>query len=302
MTKNIFGSFLVFGFLSLVFSCDVIDTPIDQTAQAASVDTVFDENVGMTYSELESYTWDTITSSSNRNKQFILLEEYTGHTCPNCPPGTKEMLRLDSIYGEQLVVVSIHLGNYALPENKPDGSFSTDHRVPEIIEGNYLNKMNISAFPNGLVQRNGIVDLYKRWEQTILAIKDNSPKAVVQVKNLYNPQLGIARTIVNYEWLETLAEDYNIQVFLKEDHVVDWQINITYNEPNYDHRHILKKVVNKLFGVPAKEAVEGVEGRKEYIYKADPSWDMQNVSVIAFLYKSQAPYNVVQVNEAAVVK
>lgn len=294
------SALFLFGFL--LWACDKIETPIDLEGKSALEDVVIAENISMTYDQLETYSWDTVVSPSNRNKQFILLEEFTGHTCPNCPLGTKELLRLDSIYKEQLIPISIHAGGFAVPQNNPDGSFATDHRVPEILEEKFIQKMSIQAFPTGLVQRSGNVELYISWEQTINGIKDDAPKAAVQIRNLYNSNLGIIRTTVDYEWLESLNDEYLLQVFLKEDHIVDWQINIDYNEPNYDHRHVLQKVVNKLFGVPVEEAVLGNTGRKEYIFKADPAWDIQNTAVVAFLYKSDAPYNVVQVNEAAVVE
>lgn len=300
MNRNFF--LIIFStLLFLLFACDKIETPIDLEAKKASEDIVIASDVQLSYEELENYEWDTLFSPSNRNKQFILLEEFTGHTCPNCPAGTKELLRLDSIYGDQLVPVSVHAGGFAYPQTNPDGSYATDHRVPEILEGKYLNKLGISGFPTGKIQRDDLAQYWTNWEAEIKKIENIQPNAEVQVSNLYNAQLGVIRTIVNYEWLVSLNEEFNIQVFLKEDHILDWQTDGNVDVPNYDHRHILQKVVNELFKVPAEDAVAGNKGRKEYIFKTDSDWDIQNVSVIAFLYKATSPYNVVQVNEAKVV-
>lgn len=302
MTKNIIKFSCIACFFAVFTACDKIETPIDQEAKQANEDVVIASDVELSYEELENYQWDTVVSPSNRNTQFILLEEFTGHTCPNCPEGTKELLRLDSIYGDQLIPVSVHAGGFARPQNNPDGSYATDHRVPEILEEKYLAKLGITAFPTGMIQRDGVMRLYANWEAELKMLEQNQPKAEVQVKNLYNSQLGIIRSIINYEWLENLNEDYNLQVFLKEDHVVDWQTDGNVDVSDYDHRHLLQKVVNSLFKVPAEEATLGVKGKKEYIYKADQEWDIQNVWTIAFLYQTNEPYSVVQVNEAAVIK
>lgn len=302
ITKNIF-KLVNITILSVFFcACDKIETPIDAEAKKASENIVIASDISLSYEELENYQWDTVVSPSNRNTQFILLEEFTGHTCANCPPGSKELLRLDSIYGDQLVPLSVHAGSFARPQDNPDGSYATDHRVPEIVEGKYLAKLGITAFPTGMIQGDGVMRLYANWEAELKILEQNQPKAEVQIKNLYNAQLGIIRTIVDYEWLESLNDDYNLQVFLKEDHVVDWQTDGNFDNPKYDHRHLLQKVVNALFKVPAEQAIAGAKGKKEYIYKTDQEWDMQNVYTIAFLYRTNEPYAVVQVNEAAVVK
>ena len=105
--------------------------------------------------------------------------------------------------------------------------------------------------------------------------------------------------------MENLNEKYGLQVFLTEDHVVDWQINIDYNEPNYDHRHMLRKVVNPLFVVEAVEAQTTNTGIKEYIYSAlskppQATWKVKDLNVVAFLYNMNSPYKIVQANSAPV--
>ena len=57
----------------------------------------------------------------------VLVEEFTGVRCVNCPSGAAELENLKSIYGDRLVVVSIHAGDFAPPYT--DSKF--DFRTPE---------------------------------------------------------------------------------------------------------------------------------------------------------------------------
>lgn len=298
--KNIIFVFAGLGcFLS---ACDKIDTPIEEEYLESLKNVVIDPDVGFSIDELNTFSWDTVHSPDNSNKQFILLQEFTGHECYNCPPGTVELLRLDDLYGEQLIPISIHEGPFARPHVYPDGSFSSDHRVKEIVDGNYLANLGISKWPKGIINNDGEIENFGDWENSIIQIKDNEPAAAVSIVNLYNDSLKIIRSIIAYEWLENLNEDHHLQVFLSEDHVVDWQLDGSTKVPNYDHRHMLQKVVNPLYGVSVEEAIKGNTGSKEYVYKVDAEWKAKDLEVIAFLHKPQAPYNVVQVNAAAVIE
>ena len=53
-------------------------------------------------------------------KKRVLAEELTGVRCPNCPDGTKELVRLDSAFGENLIVISNHsAGSFSIPLTTP---------------------------------------------------------------------------------------------------------------------------------------------------------------------------------------
>ena len=45
----------------------------------------------------------------------ILLEDYTGHKCPNCPEAAVEAHNLKLAYGDSLVIMAVHAGVFAEP-------------------------------------------------------------------------------------------------------------------------------------------------------------------------------------------
>ena len=44
----------------------------------------------------------------------VLIEEYTGHRCTNCPDGHRELASLHERYGDSLVAIGIHAGSFLL--------------------------------------------------------------------------------------------------------------------------------------------------------------------------------------------
>ena len=56
------------------------------------------------------------TSSPTAFIKKILVEDYSGHTCSNCPNAARELDALIDIYGEKIVPITIHVGKtYARP-------------------------------------------------------------------------------------------------------------------------------------------------------------------------------------------
>ncbi|MBK8282605.1 MAG: hypothetical protein IPK94_21325 [Saprospiraceae bacterium] len=48
--------------------------------------------------------------TTNQTTQNVLIEEYTGVRCQNCPAGAQLLEELKTIHGDQLIVLSIHGG------------------------------------------------------------------------------------------------------------------------------------------------------------------------------------------------
>ena len=114
----------------VVFSCDVVPYK-DAHDQIAPIDTG---------------SQDTLVG------QNILIEDFTGHYCGNCPLAAIEAKRLEEKYGSRIVVMGIHCTYFAKPKD-PNGIFGNDYRTPA---GDALeSKFNVGSagLPKGLINR-----------------------------------------------------------------------------------------------------------------------------------------------------
>jgi hypothetical protein len=222
----------------------------------------------------------------------VLLEEFTGHQCPNCPDGTKMAEDLKAIYGDQLIIMSVHAGWFARPS---DGLFSNDYRT---VEGEALNDFfGCINYPIGMVNRteydNSRLLNYSAWGGAIEAITELPPAFNIELELDYTPEntrLDISADVTS---LINCSNEYHLSVFIIEDGIISPQRT---NDPNYptgiiedyEHNHMLRMGVNGTWGevLTDNNFAFGDTFSKQYQLTLDDAWVPENCSVIAFVYRS----------------
>ena len=94
--KKIFVSIIVLTAI-LFFSCDRIEGPYMVPSE--------NEPVTVTFPDLDV----------NSVYRKVLIEEFTGHRCMNCPTGHQKLEELHERFGDTLVAVGMHVGSLAAP-------------------------------------------------------------------------------------------------------------------------------------------------------------------------------------------
>lgn len=239
----------------------------------------------------------------------VLLEEFTGHLCNNCPAAARIAKDLQSFYGpENLVVVAIHAGDYfsepAVPPY-PDGRFSTDFRTPA---GNaYATEYGVSFLPTGMVDRtpfNGSILLSETaWSSAVSEVIGQPALMDLWVSDLvHDAGAGTVQAQVMIAVDRPLTSSYNLVVYLLEDRVIDWQEDLQATPPqveNYEHRHVLRDNLNGTWGQLALGSSANVGDTIPVdlpLYTMNSAWNATNCSLVAFLYDT-ATEQVVQVTE-----
>lgn len=285
-----FSSFL-FLFIPFFFSsCDKVDYPFEQLP----VYDICGKNVVYTVN----------SSDTNSTKRVVLIEEFTGHTCSNCPDGAREVQRIDSLYDSQVIPVSIHAGYFAKPHNPPDTAYLTDFRTTEGEVYNGSAGFNVWGNPSAMISRkddgSGNLVLPKGyWENAVKKLLPDVPAASINITNFYNDSLRCLKTKVNIKWLSSASGNYKLQLYIIEDHIKDWQLDGSFNNPNYDHRHVLRKSMNGTWG--SEIAASNANDTLSFDFYLDLStkWNSANCEVVAFIYNYPS-YEVIQASEAKV--
>jgi len=263
--------------ISTFTSCDKIETPVVKTDDTDDDDTTQTEVV----------------------VRRILMEEYTGHYCSNCPAGATEMQRLVGVYGSQVIPISLHAGNTTFNEpHTGSGSYETDFRT---TDGNaYATLFQPFGLPSGMVSRKnaGAAIAFSQWEAEIISIKDDEPIAEITIINTYDAANREVSIDVETEWLLDggAGNSYKLQVYIIEDHITDWQLDGSTNVSDYDHRHVFRGAVNTTWGEAVSTTSLGSKDNKTYTYTLDAGWNADNCEIVAFIYKEAPNYEVMQAN------
>jgi len=253
---------------------------------------------------------DPITGDGVTRK--VLLEDFTGHRCNNCPGAAAIAQQLHDIYGEELILVGVHMTTtFAAPVSPPntDGSYATDFRTEA---GNaYETSLGVSFLPNGSISRkvynNSLLQGEAAWSSAIADIIGQPADLDIWFSELtYDGLLNTVTAEVKVAVLNPVVGDHNLTIYLIEDHVVDWQYN---NDPSlpdpnveeYDHRHVLRTTVSGTWGVPlvTGSAAAGDTITLSYPnFPVNAAWDPANCSLVAYGYNT-ASFEVMQVAEGA---
>ncbi len=280
--KNILKSSLAIAFVLsfLLFSCDVISPPYEEKGKP-NVDT-------------------------NKYKRNVLLEEYTGAKCGNCPSAAELATTLHEHYGDRLVLMTVHAGGYA----KPKGTkYSYDFRTPEGDEYDSFFGNSKAGNPNGMISRVGYSqDHIKRkgdWEAAIKNVLSEKAKLVIDLDASYTASSKEISVDYKIEYVANGNANDNFVILIVEDSIIKYQTDYRKHPsdiPDYVHMHILRASINGAWGQPLN--AQGInkgdkfEDNVKYTIPAGKDWVPKHLTIIAFVYDKDDSYEVWQVQQA----
>jgi len=240
---------------------------------------------------------DTSEPSYEGTGHRVLLEEFTGVKCNNCPAATQQAKSLQSIYGkENLIVLGIHAGNLATTDADHPKAFNT----PEGTE--LFNFFSLFGVPVGFVNRldyddNLIVKGKDDWATAIASELERQPVAEIDLlEDSYDAgsmELTISGNVV-VDDSATLPANVKVCLYLAENDIVSPQTmgDKSVNE-NYEHDHVFRGSFSGTYGKTIDLSSGSGSFTESITLPADAV--KANCEVIAFIYDSDN-YEILQSN------
>jgi hypothetical protein len=232
--------------------------------------------------------------------QKVLLEEFTGHQCPNCPAGAQVANQLHEIYPEKFIVIAYHAGWFA----RTNTSFPVDYRT---TEGTALDVyFKPGSYPSGVVNRkpynNTIILDRSIWAPATAAQMSNEPKLQLQILTNYNETYRALSVAVTAKALTTL-DPLKLCIFVTESGLVSPQVASGGTIDNYVHNHVFRASLNGTWGqnLFSQEAIANQVRTISVLTILNSSWNAQNLSIVCFAY-SDVTGEIIQVEEAKVIE
>ncbi len=215
-------------------------------------------------------------------ERTVLIEDFTGQNCSNCPDAHAVIDLLKEQYGDAVIAVSIHAGNFGI--DVKNTSFPDNYIGLMEPEGNeYNDRWNINSWPAGVVNRNGGAMEHDKWAAAVRSAL--SSKATVDIE----VEAAIADGKINIATKVSPKADIDghLQLWITEDGIIAFQRNGSKRVPDYRHNHVFRAAVNGTWG----ESVDLDNGvHKEFSHSialrnsATEVWNPANMSVVAFVY------------------
>ncbi|MFN4854682.1 MAG: Omp28 family outer membrane lipoprotein [Bacteroidota bacterium] len=243
----------------------------------------------------------TYPDTGFQTQKKVLVEDYTGHTCGNCPEAAIQLDEIIQQKGASVVPVAIHVGLFAEP--KPSEGYPNDFRTSE---GTAIDAFfGISAFglPQGMVDRAGFANQnhilpYSQWLSKVNQRLALPPSVFMAVKNEVNSAGTKLRVTIKSNFSAALSGSYKLSVYLAEDSIIASQKDYSQNPEritNYKHKHMLRACLNGAWGETISDnPAAGSEGTKKVYTQTLPAqWNKNKLYVIGIIYKSDT-YEVIQ--------
>lgn len=241
--------------------------------------------------------------------RIVLIEEFTGKGCTNCPKGSRELENLLSFYKDQLVVVSIHANYFADPTAFPHlgpNDFRTDEGE-ELFD--YLGP--VFGYPSAVVNRVKFNNSYPHginvWSGLVAQEVEVEPLVEFTIDPAFNHTTRHLHLNIEGRAKADITDEVRISVMLLESGIVDFQDDAEAGGivDDYVHNHVLRDMLTPYDGqVIAPSLASAEQFTKEFIYELPVSFVPANCNVIVFISvnSSSGDKTVLQAGEAHITE
>lgn len=240
----------------------------------------------------------------------ILIEDFTGHKCGNCPDAARIAEALKGVYCDHMVTIAIHMGFFAQTESNSDGSFAYDFNTTMGEELNEFFNIDPTGLPAGMVNRtelnSEIIIGRNKWGTAVGAIVDLAPDMHISISNAYNSVTRTVTTEVTSDFANNLDGTFNMVVVLTEDSIINWQVDydipdVNQKNPDYVHRHVLRTSLNGTWGeeIATGAIAAGTSFTKTYETTLPDDWNEDHCAIVAYVRETSS-HEIVQVEEVKV--
>ncbi|MDD3861178.1 MAG: Omp28-related outer membrane protein [Bacteroidales bacterium] len=232
------------------------------------------------------------------NGRKIIIYDFTGHKCGNCPRAHETIDNLISIYGDAIVPVAIHCTSFARVTNTDTAAqYHYDFRTDI---GDFLGGKNFDAgfygeltLPIGLVNNLTAEKLspHTSWGTEIARIISTYPEFMINLDSDYASADSLIS--VDVEIITNLSNNRKLalMVLIMEDHIIEWQKDYSLADDDiedYEHNHVLRGGFNGNFGEIIKDNTNQTDNgdllTKSYSLKSGSDWIINNCIIVAYVY------------------
>jgi len=237
----------------------------------------------------------TIVSTDSQNKK-VILEEYTGIYCVYCPDGHSRAQALKNQYPNDVFLINIHTGGYAIPNpaiNDPD------FRTP--FGDAIASQSNLTGYPSGSVNRQYFSSLASNggtamgrgnWNTAASQVLNQSAYVNVGVEATINVQNNELTVHVEGYYTGNSPQNTNyLNVVLTQNNTLGPQTGGGMGS-DYNHMHRLVHMITGQWGEVISTTSTGSFIDETFTYTIPSNYNgidvlITELNVIAFITETQ---------------
>lgn len=280
---------LILSALFLFSSCDKVKNPNQNPAAISNC-------------TLNAPIIKTNTLTSGFRK--VLLEDYTGHTCGNCPRAAEKAEALANTYKDSLVIIANHVSiQYAKPVS--DTLYREDFRNASSTDWDVFLGMSSAGLPRGTINRVApFPQSHGSWPSLVPAALHQPQSVKLDITTTYDPSQFLLNVSVKSTFKKAFTGDVKLVLTLTQDSLVGDQKDYSppagvlldadfETRPNYRFDHVVISTVTGPWGQLVKNspAVNDTATLRtscyllsKCFYKSVVCLNDKYVNLVAFIY------------------
>ncbi len=232
-------------------------------------------------------------------KRNVLIQEFTGQRCPNCPEGAAAVHSIVELYGEEnVIVVGMHPSGTSL--TRPLDGLDLRNSVATA----YFNAYNSPNLPAVIID--GLSPSYDAingsWSPLVYEqIQMNTP-VLMEITPEFNTSDRLLNVEYSLDFVENISGSPVINLWIVENGIVGSQYTNGPKNPSYVHNHVLRGSLTGDWGTSIGNAFMAGDNKSgSASINLNASWVAENCNIVAFVQDSETKF-VYQVVEVPVIK
>lgn len=245
-----------------------------------------------------TYMEATVPAAQPHN---VLVENFTGATCPNCPQAHDLLHTMEGTYPNRINIVSLYIKDFAqtTPPEHAKYDFRTDIAT-EMLKSVYttivaMPTAGIDRLPLGDAGTYGSNYLIGRnvWSSIVANSINTADSINLDLSSTYDSATRTAQITVKATYLYSMTTRQNITIAIVEDSLIDIQEFPSSIDTAYNFTNVLRGVATTgslgdeiLQTMATKEA--GRVYKATYKYKVNTAWKTDHCHVVAYVHGGAA--------------
>ncbi len=227
---------------------------------------------------------------ANAEVKNVVIEEFTGVRCPNCPQGHVLIANIKAANPNRIVAVSLH------PQNSLGHpySFSAQDFQNSKAQAMFDYLVQIGLEPAAGIDRKlfageSYVLLDKTFwtNYTALQLTQTTPVNITLSKT-YDSTNHELTVIAELHYTQNVTEENKLTLLLTESNVISAQLNGSVIDTFYSHNDVLRDFITDVQGDAITQTREaGRVVRKVYKKILDAAWKPEKVKIVALVHEYQ---------------
>lgn len=211
-------------------------------------------------------------------KRVVLIQEFTGQRCSNCPQGAAAVKEIKELYPGSVISINLHPANTTY--TRPVGGL----KLTSDIATEYYHYYQPMAFPAAVINGANPVTTVGTWNTLVYNQLSAPAPADIELTSDYDPASRELKVDYKVKFNVEYSGELLINLWITEDGIVGPQYTNGPRDENYVHNHVARTSLTGTWGSSIGNVFtydQIIEGSASVVLDSD--WVAENCEIVGFL-------------------